>query len=74
MPEILQLGHSRYVLLLMFTSYMTLTNLIASAVPGAVKAEPFIHNNPWWTNPGPVVCEMDAMQNGSTAPAVPAAA
>ncbi|KAH7071716.1 hypothetical protein FB567DRAFT_538691 [Paraphoma chrysanthemicola] len=46
----------------------------ASAVPGAKKAEPFIHNNPWWTNPGPITCEVDALEGTTTTlPAVLAA-
>jgi hypothetical protein len=35
-----------------------------SAVPGASKAIQFIIGNPYWVvNSGPVVCEMDAIEN-----------
>ncbi|KAF2033957.1 hypothetical protein EK21DRAFT_57213 [Setomelanomma holmii] len=44
----------------------------APAVLGAKKPEPWIQNNLWF-NPGSAVCEMDAMQNATATPVVPAA-
>jgi hypothetical protein len=47
----------------------------ASAVPGAKKAEPWTHNDPYLHRPGtlPVVCEMDAMQKSTATPVAAAA-
>jgi hypothetical protein len=45
----------------------------ASAVPGAKKAQPILHNDPFWMPNGDVVCEMDALQKKAPAPVAAAA-